>query len=857
MGGLGGSGGIDPNDKTPPSLGVTSDPESDVSGYVVRGTANDDVEIRELSYRANGADPVPLIVVDGQYGGFVELVEGSNTVVVTARDTGGNETSETITVTYTANPDEPEEPDFNSPNSIAAIDRALADGDIDEETALLYRLYAAFGDERLPPELRVGGYIDPGPLLRQTRARFDSLSPATRQAAAPFFVPPIYEGSWYQDAGAPKSLAAVPKGAPLDCEATVDPFWDFVETGKVRVWWNTLRPDHADIAFGVLNELETQAWPKLAGLTGKTPPYDSDEMEIVNDGCSEHYDVYVSHIKPNANGELPQLAYVTDHDGASGCKPWPSYMVVAGNKSVDPKRRVYLIAHEFMHSIQFAYRSCLTEDHVRWLAESTANWAINFVHENAIDPKYAPSHFEHAYAQQTYLTAPDEPIYLVDGRHEYGVSLLHYYLTQSFGDSLVPDLWDAVAEAGDLQTVLEEMNGLIPGGFEEEFPEFMLRLWNDDAVWTAKPGDNFEAWDNMTVSPANAKPTKGLTEVSAQLDGSPNRNILMTLGVKHLAAEMVHVKFDDPNVHSAMFSNGFTYEMRNGAPPELPTPNASDYAKEMSDQEKKGRHVWALVKQDGQWLDKAYDLTDVAFVPICQDEAEEAVEELVLIFTHADWEDEQIASAKGLAPRLFVSNMGCGPWVGDGRFDILVNEPDHVETTFVEFSELEFRRPAVPIEAALEGHAQLDFQGNIIALPNLAGVAFGASYELSSAMAQWSVNRRKIRSMETCLAVGNGSFDENDLLGPAVFLVAPYLSDSLGAGSIYRSFQIQFGIGSATPVLTDSCTGPEPFSTFLAGGLRDSPVGDFRVSSDGQRIDATWSSDEASFEIHLESSTSF
>ena len=857
-GGVGGAGGIDPTDVTPPSVGISSDASSGTSGYVVQGTATDDVGIRQLSYRVNGSDPNPLIIVDGKFGGFVALREGSNSIEVIAVDAGGNETSDSLTVIYAADPNEPDEPDFVGPSSIDRIEDALTSGGIDEETALLYRLYAAFGDDRLPPELRLGGYIDPGPILREIRARLSSLSPPVREAATAFFVPPIYEGTWYQDSGpddsAPKVVA---KGIPLDCEATVDPSWDFVETGRIRVWWSTLRASHASIAFAVLNELETQAWPTLTELMGRTPPFDSDEMEIVNDGCSDHYDVYVTHIKPNDDGALPHQAYVTGHDGSSACKPWPSYMVVAGNSSASSQRRIYAMAHEFMHSLQFAYQSCLAEDSLRWVVESTANWAIDHVHKNAIDPKYAPSHYEHAYAQQTYLNSPDQPIYVVDGAHEYGVSLWFYYLTQSFGTSLIPDLWNAIGETQDLQTVLQKMNGVVEGGVHEAFPEFTLRAWNDDAVWKAKPGDNFKDWDNMTVSPANAKPNKGLTEVSAHLDGGTDRHILLALGVERLSAKMVHVKFDDPAVHAAMFSNGFTFDLKNGTFPGLPAPDDTDYAQRLTDEQKKGRHVWALVKQDGAWLDEAYDLTDVAFVTFCQDEADESVEELVLIFTNANWEDEQSATPEGLGPRLFVSNMGCGPWVGDGRFELNIAKPDHTETTFANFTAMELRRPSVPVQMALEGRSQLEFDGTIMPLSYLQGLTFGAGYELTSTSVSWSVNRRRTSGMQICTAIGGGTFDENDQLAPAAFTVAPFITASQGAGSHYRSFQIQLAIGSMVPVLTDSCSGPEPFGVILNGGLRDTPLGDFQVSANGQQIDAEWSAEDISFKLHLEASSTF
>ena len=40
------------------------------------------------------------------------------------------------------------------PSSEELIDRALASGAIDTETALIYKVYAAFGDARLPSQYR-------------------------------------------------------------------------------------------------------------------------------------------------------------------------------------------------------------------------------------------------------------------------------------------------------------------------------------------------------------------------------------------------------------------------------------------------------------------------------------------------------------------------------------------------------------------------------------------------------------------------------------------------------------------------------------------------------------------------------
>ena len=71
------------------------------------------------------------------------------------------------------------------------IDAALAAGQIDSETALLYKVFAAFGDCRLPASLAG----DAGPLMdsmiiAEVRARFSQLSAATKATLQPFLLAP-------------------------------------------------------------------------------------------------------------------------------------------------------------------------------------------------------------------------------------------------------------------------------------------------------------------------------------------------------------------------------------------------------------------------------------------------------------------------------------------------------------------------------------------------------------------------------------------------------------------------------------------------------------------------------------------
>jgi len=186
-------------DQSPPMVSITSPATSELAEYVLSGEAADDVGVVELAFRSNQSSERPLLEVEGRFGSFVALEVGDNTIEVVARDAAGNETSSAITVTYRPEPETPPLDEPGGPNSLSAIDQALADGEIDEESAILYRVYAAFDDDRLPSELDVGGLIDAGSVLRDANERFETLSTPAQEALRPYFVPPIYAESWYRD----------------------------------------------------------------------------------------------------------------------------------------------------------------------------------------------------------------------------------------------------------------------------------------------------------------------------------------------------------------------------------------------------------------------------------------------------------------------------------------------------------------------------------------------------------------------------------------------------------------------------------------------------------------------------------
>ena len=231
------------------------------------------------------------------------------------------------------------------PTSNQLIDQALARGAIDAETALTYKVFAAFGDARLPAFYQGDDQgVWESHILTEVQRRYDGLSPAAQAALAPFLIPPAYEGSWEQPAPAAAGLA--PKIT-----------WTHKDGVHARLWWHADSPEDAALADLYIEALDGDIWPALTGLMGRTPISDAG---MPHDGGSGKLDIYLA---PGL-----ERSYCASH---KGCQKTSSYIVL------NPYVSDSVLAHEFMHAIHWAYNthvSCNTKEY-DWLAEATAMWA--------------------------------------------------------------------------------------------------------------------------------------------------------------------------------------------------------------------------------------------------------------------------------------------------------------------------------------------------------------------------------------------------------------------------------------------------------------------------------------------------
>ena len=149
------------------------------------------------------------------------------------------------------------EPPDDVETSFDLIDEALAAGDLDEETVLLYKVFATFSDDRLPREYKGDNrWVGKSSIMDDVAEKYwnDELSPEAEEILGTFLVMPIYEGSWWDlqngvDIDGSLKQQSVPPCSPRrTCNRSED--WKYVGGENVKVWYQ-IRYEQGDSSLAV------------------------------------------------------------------------------------------------------------------------------------------------------------------------------------------------------------------------------------------------------------------------------------------------------------------------------------------------------------------------------------------------------------------------------------------------------------------------------------------------------------------------------------------------------------------------------------------------------------------------------
>lgn len=519
------------------------------------------------------------------------------------------------------------------PPTTDLIERARERGEINAETALIYKVFAVFGDTRLPSRLRGDdrGVMDSNAVAEATQ-RFETLTPATRQILVPFLIPPVYVGSWY-DRRIHGAQAMAAAAQPTDhigdrCNEVAQNLLIPLETDHFVVWFPPNDTGFWQRAQRISADLETRIYPILTDLL-RAPLSDAGLGCNPSDGRLDVYMVY-----DPLPGYESTLAMVSTYPG-KGCKAAPTYMQVLKQGSSETNT----VAHEFMHMIQFAYNPA-ADCYDSWWMESTANWAIDYFERMDGQPD---AQTEQAYAK-SYLESAWRWLIDTTGIREYGAYLWPFYLshyTGSYHPELIAQIMAATENAanGDLYQVI---NDRIAGGWEQRWPEFALLNLN------LPPNNRYAAWDNFQQ---RWMTDWRMTDSRVALLNDPywvyyldGRSAGDPLALPDLGIFYEEIAIAD-DVRMWALANTF-----NNMP---------------------SMRVQALLYRNGQGWQGPEDWSQRKWSLFCQDNPAERVQSVLVIISNSNWQRRTSRIAPNGDLRVVSSDLPCAGWRGTSSWQMV------------------------------------------------------------------------------------------------------------------------------------------------------------------------------------------
>lgn len=673
-----------------------------------------------------------------------------------------------------------------NPTSYDLIDAAKTAGTITEQDALTYKMFAEFGDSRLPVQYRGddAGYIE-GDAQHQVlayiaRVGIGSVPAATLDTLRPFFVPAHYEGSWWhkQHPGAVTAAAvkisAATKANP-NCRAwetacSLLAEWKSVAGTNVVVWYLAAN-ETTDLpkAAMLVQEFDTTIWPKLTGLMGRTPL--SDAGTGLPGETDARLDVLLVDLPGTKEAETVTSTII-------GCKAVPAHIYLS--RALPNRGLIAQAAHEFMHAIQFSINvraSCL-ENYYTTL-EATAVWATNYV--------YPLNDWEHTYAKY-YLTGNN-----VSNSYDYrpakqspfryGAYVFPLFLETRFGPSIVKGIWDQTTTFNDELFAIEGAIVAAGSSFSEEWPKFVVANWNRDTITTyAKADTLFEKADLNGDAPFT-------------LPAGGTGSLTHALSLEHASAAYYRVAFGDSVSRSVAIVNGLSFSADSVDMSGFGNNLAFTGLDALS---RRGASMQVFVKVNGAWQSEPADMVNAPWHMFCRDDPAGKVEEI--IFMYANAEISPTAPNYTLTPRrrgpgLLATNIGCRDWTGDLSMSRPL--PGGSETLVISGIVL---KNVMPTAAPSPGAGPPAYP---LAAGSQTGPGFGWVYAITSGSATWTYNDNS----DGCTRTGSDTFA---IAGPN-----PGITNSgyTPPGAANHGIAIPMFLGNALPAVANlaydwRCVGP-------------------------------------------------
>lgn len=692
--GGGGSEGPPPGGTSPP---VAGQPFKLLPVRLALGIDDEGVVLALASGRTvtwSSSDP-SVASVDS--AGRVKALARGKVVISARAGTDVANASVSVYATSGTNPD---------PGPDALIERALAAGRIDAEQALVYRVYALFGDERLPPEFDGPPGDEPNhALLRELASTVHTLSQPTHDLLRPFLLPPKYADSWYaQRAGltapAPvqaQATRATPLATTANCEASRLPdFFPRVSTTNFNIYYmKSLDPAQDAVSAQVVEliaSLIEEVYQTESGLLNRFRLPDTNEN---CNGGDAKTDIYYGGFALFGTG-----AWTTTYPlqrgsvGINACANRPSMVMLnktskefmAIERSLAQGRALAksIVAHELLHVLQFAMPRQASCTDTLWFDEATAQWAMDHVvptiaqgepGEFGMEPgagRVAPSFPKSGPVLADYLFAghmvPIEQPGASVKRNGYADYLFFQFVARTQTPDRIRQIFDALAGGlGSVESVAAAVD------MKATWPDFARTLWIgvEDRVldyWNTEDQYRYGLADVYAQAPTEGIPQDRKDKLKTlQVDqrGQPRATFELLKNALEFEGYLIHprsmffehLEFSDATVHSVYFSNPI------GSLPQR------EFMK-----------VQALKKIGGQWQ-APEDWTAEPYKQFCLDRKAERIEELLLIVSNSEAQrgsEQPFAIPAAFPMQLSTSNVGCWGWIGEASTETTSGPPDNI-----------------------------------------------------------------------------------------------------------------------------------------------------------------------------------
>jgi len=407
---------------------------------------------------------------------------------------------------------------------------------------------------------------------------------------------PTEEGNW-------ETLPSISGEADAGPQGVLDDFILVPTTKPVDVWYHADRPGDAAKAQQIAGAISSTIYDSITGLMGGPLPDCGNTCD--SGGPDSNLDIYIAR-------EDVRAFTIWNPTDQNTCNDTSALIVVARTDSLA------VVAHEFMHAVQFGYEyaNCVDSS---WWWEATAQWAMDYVY-----PKGSPGgpRQEEQAMATTFLVSPEVSLDFADDSHEYSAYLLPFFIARKHNPSWVRATFDAMqSHSKSLEALNSAMQSKGLGDFDDVWPQFTLDNWNREPV------DDYKTWDQLY---SETDPTDGTQKIDV------GDELSMNVHVPYLAAQYEQIVFTD-TVRIIEFDNAVDGEVESH------------------------QAVWAIAKIGGEWKDPE-DLTEQSHKTWCRDIPEENIEELVLVFSNSDWEGK--TSMDPEPSKLRGKGVGCEGWYG-------------------------------------------------------------------------------------------------------------------------------------------------------------------------------------------------